>query len=332
MINDLISSGFSSIIVVNDGSVPGCKPIFDAIGGLAQCRLLHHAVNLGKGRAIKTGLNYLSVHIPDVCGVVTCDADGQHLVEDIVKVAQVLNKNTESLVLGVRGFDTKVPLRSKLGNTITRGIFYLLVGKYLSDTQTGLRGIPACFVPSLIRLEGEGYEYEMNMLIAAKTEGLPVIEENISTIYIENNRSSHFNPLFDSMKIYFLLLRFSCSSFVASMLDLVVFTICYNLTANILLSIFLGRYTLACLVNFYINRNFVFHHKDRLRSTLVRYYLFATFMGMCAYLLISAVTEHFSVSVILSKLMVETFLFIISFTVQRDYIFARRQTSANSIQ
>lgn len=304
-------------------------PIFETIETIAGCTLLHHAINLGKGRALKTGLNYLLTNVHEIRGVVTCDADGQHLAGDVEKVARVLINNPDSLTLGVRSFDAKVPLRSKLGNIITRSIFYFLVGKYLSDTQTGLRGIPVCFIPSLIRLEGEGYEYEMNMLVAAKTEGLPVIEESISTVYLENNRSSHFNPLFDSMKIYFLLLRFSCSSLVASMLDLVFFTICYKLTTNILLSIFLGRYTLACLVNFYINRNFVFHHKDRLRTTLIRYYLFATFMGMCAFLLISAVTEHFSVSVIFAKIMVETFLFIISFTVQRDYIFARRASTGS---
>lgn len=324
-----MDSGFGSIIVVNDGSAASCMPVFEAIESIAGCTLIHHAVNLGKGRALKTGLNYLLTNVHEIRGVVTCDADGQHLAGDVMKVARVLTNNPDCLTLGVRSFDTKVPLRSKLGNIITRSIFYFLVGKYLSDTQTGLRGIPVCFIPSLIRLEGEGYEYEMNMLVAAKTEGLPVIEESISTVYLENNRSSHFNPLFDSMKIYFLLLRFSCSSLVASMLDLVFFTICYKLTANILLSIFLGRYTLACLVNFYINRNFVFHHKDRLRTTLIRYYLFATFMGMCAFLLISAVTERFSVSVILAKIMVETFLFIISFTVQRDYIFAR-QASTNT--
>lgn len=326
----MIASGFVTIIVVNDGSTPGCASIFDVIGKLSQCHLLTHAVNLGKGRAIKTGLNYLLAHVPAACGVVTCDADGQHLVEDIVKIAQALNSNPESLVLGVRGFDTNVPLRSKLGNVITRGIFYLLVGKFLTDTQTGLRGIPSRFIPLLIRLEGEGYEYEMNMLIATKTQGVSVVEKNINTVYIENNKSSHFNPLLDSMKIYFLLLRFSLSSLVASMLDIVLFSISYKLTSNILLSIFIGRYTIGPFINFFVNRNYVFHHKEQLRKTILKYYLFATILGICTFLLIRVVTEQLSVTVIVAKILVESFLFVISFTMQRDYIFAN-QVSANSI-
>lgn len=322
LIKELTDYGFTSIIVVNDGSAVSCAPVFNAIGKIAQCRLLHHAVNLGKGRALKTGLNYLQTQVPDLCGVITCDADGQHLAEDVVKVAKRLKNNPESLVLGVREFGTNVPLRSKLGNVITRGIFYVLVGKYLSDTQTGLRGIPARFIPSLLRLGGEGYEYEMNMLIATKMQHIDVIEERITTIYLENNRSSHFNPLLDSMKIYFLILRFSCSSIVASLLDLVLFTVSYKITSNILFSVFLGRYTIGSLVNFYMNRNFVFHHRIRLLNTIVRYYLFATILGISAFLLIRAVIGYFDVSVIMAKIIVETFLFFISFTVQRDYIFA----------
>lgn len=328
LVNDLRCSGFDSIIVVNDGSAENCAPVFDALEEKKLCSLLCHAVNLGKGRAIKTGLNYARLAFPDLCGVVTCDADGQHVVRDVVRVATVLQHNPENLVLGVREFDRNVPLRSRLGNVITRGIFYFLVGKYLSDTQTGLRGIPACFLPTLLRLEGEGYEYEMNMLIATKAQGIHVSEEKIDTVYIENNKSSHFNPLLDSMKIYFLLLRFSFSSLVASMLDFVLFTISYTLTSNILLSIFIGRYTIGPLVNFFVNRNYVFHHRERLRRAIIRYYLFATVMGICSFLLIRVVTEQFPVSVVIGKIIVETFLFIISFTIQRDYIFTHKAFAA----
>ena len=322
LIADLIEYGVRHIVVVDDGSSSKSAPVFERIRNFEQCHLLTHAVNLGKGRAIKTGLNYCLLNFPDAFGVVTADADGQHLVRDVAKVAQVLKSNPESLVLGVRDFDTNVPLRSKVGNGITKGVFYLLMGKYLSDTQTGLRGIPVSFMPLLLHLEGEGYEYEMNMLIATKTRGLSVIEERISTVYIEKNRSSHFNPLLDSMKIYFLLLRFSFSSLLASMLDIILFSLCFKLTSNILISIFLGRYTIGTLVNFVINRNYVFHYKEHLRRTIIRYYLFATVMGTGAFLLIRVVTEQLSVGVIVAKIVVEMFLFIISFTVQRDFIFA----------
>lgn len=214
--SSLIKAGFNHIIVVNDGSLSECMPIFERIKKMEQCHLLRHAVNLGKGRALKTGLIYFLINFPNSQGIITCDADGQHLVGDVVKVAKVLKNNCDSLIIGARNFDKEIPLRSKFGNVITRSIFFVLVGKYLSDTQSGLRGIPVSFMPMLICLDGEGYEFEMNMLIAAKTRGVSIIEERISTIYIDNNRSSHFNPLLDSMKIYSLLLRFFFSSILAS--------------------------------------------------------------------------------------------------------------------
>ncbi len=324
LIDDLLASGFGHIVVVNDGSSAAYAPLFEKIGMKARCQVLRHAVNLGKGRALKTGLNHILLQFLSAPGVVTCDADGQHRVEDVITVAQTLLDHPGSLTLGVRSFSSDVPLRSKLGNVITRGFFFFLLGKYLSDTQTGLRGIPLGCAPWLAHLEGEGYEYEMNMLIATKTRGIAIVEEKISTIYLDNNKSSHFDPLIDSMKIYFLLLRFASSSLLASVLDFVLFSITYGLTANILLSIFIGRYTIGPVVNYTINRNFVFHHKGRMSGTLVRYYAFATVMGACAYFLIKAVSAHLSISVIAAKISVETFLFIISFTVQRDYIFSRR--------
>lgn len=328
LIDGLLEAGFGHIIVVNDGSKAECGPLFERIGLRKRCHVLQHAVNLGKGRALKTGFNHALLQFPLSPGVVTCDADGQHRVEDVVRVAQVLLNGPDSLALGVRDFSAGVPLRSKLGNVLTRGFFYFLTGRYLSDTQSGLRGVPLRFAPWLVRLEGEGYEYEMNMLITTKTQGISIVEEKISTIYLEDNKSSHFDPLLDSMKIYFLLLRFAFSSLLASVLDIVLFSISYTLTANILLSIFIGRYTIGPFVNYSINRNFVFHHQGRMSGTLVRYYLFATFMGACAYFLIRAVSTNLSLSVITAKIAVETVLFVISFTIQRDYIFSPRTSPA----
>lgn len=328
LIDGLINVGFGHIVVVNDGSSASCASLFEQIAGKDRCRVLQHATNLGKGRALKTGLNHCLLQFPDSLGVVTCDADGQHRVGDVVKVARVLRNNPDSLTIGARDFVANVPLRSKLGNVITRIIFFFLVGKYLFDTQSGLRGIPLRFAPWLVRLEGEGYEYEMNMLLAIRTQGISLVEEKISTIYLDNNKSSHFDPLLDSMKIYFLLLRFAFSSLLASVLDFVLFSISYALTKNILLSIFIGRFTIGPFVNYSINRNFVFHNRSRVSSTLVRYYLFATVMGICAFFLIKLVSTQYFISVVAAKIAVESFLFIVSFTIQRDYIFSQRTSPA----
>ena len=175
-----------------------------------------------------------------------------------------------------------------------------------------------------MRLSGEGYEYEMNMLMSAKQSKVAILEEPITTVYIDDNRSSHFNPLIDSMKIYFLLLRYSLSSLLASLLDFVVFMISYAVTSNVLVSIFVGRFTIGLFVNFVVNKNFVFHHRGNTVAPLVKYYLFATIMGIVASVLIQRVADKFLISVILSKVLVESFLFFVSFVIQRDYIFTNK--------
>ena len=323
VVDSIIRLGINHVIVVNDGSDPGCEHIFTQLEAVGNCHLLHHVVNLGKGRAIKTGLNYFFHNFKDSAGVIVADADGQHLPDDIVKVAGALKRNPGRLVLGVRSFGGDVPLRSLIGNLLTKYIFFFLVGKKISDTQTGLRGISRSSVPSFIKLEGEGYEYEMNMLISTKVNAIDVVEEGINTVYIDANRSSHFNPLVDSMKIYFLLVRFAFSSIFASAIDFVIFAVTFGLTGNILTSIILAR-LVAGNINFFVNKKLVFYSKENVTVTIVKYYMLFVVLGGMAFISIRTMAG-FGLNVIAAKIITETLLFIASFSVQRDFIFSKQR-------
>ncbi|MCK7497015.1 MAG: hypothetical protein MZW92_43590 [Comamonadaceae bacterium] len=103
---------------------------------------------------MKTGFNHCCVNVPDALGIVTADADGQHLAEDIRKVAMEFLHFPRGLVIGARSFTRGIPLRSLIGNMTTRYVFKLFVGGNLSDTQSGLRGIPMDILPGFIQLEG----------------------------------------------------------------------------------------------------------------------------------------------------------------------------------
>jgi putative flippase GtrA len=287
--------------------------------------VLSHAFNLGKGRALKTGLNYFALHCPKSRGVVTCDADGQHAAADILKIAQRLEQSPgKELILGVREFPKAIPLRSRIGNILTRHIFRFLVGEKITDTQTGLRGIGRDSLPLYIGLSGERYEYETNMLISAHLDHIRIVQEPIQTIYLDDNKASHFNPFFDSIRIYFLFVRFAFSSLLSSMADLVTFLIAYHLTANVTASVFVGRFTVGPLVNFSVNKRFVFHDRGRLFAVLARYYALATVLGLTASILIEKLNSTLGVNIVVSKILVESVLFFASFSVQRDYIFIQK--------
>ena len=197
LVKNLASSEFAAIIVVNDGSLESCNQIFCQLEQIEQVTLLRHAVNLGKGAALKTGLNHIYCNSSGCDGVVVIDADGQHLVDDTLKVACALENNPRCLVMGVRTFDGDVPLRSKIGNALTGFLFRMMTGTHLSDTQTGLRGIPRSFIPVLLQISANGYEFELEMLLACRNTGRPMMQQPIRTVYIEDNRSSHFNPIVD---------------------------------------------------------------------------------------------------------------------------------------
>ncbi len=198
---------FCEIIVVNDGSGDACHPLWDLLAAMPGVTVLHHAVNLGKGAALKTGLNHFCCAVPQGHAVVTADADGQHLVADIIRVAQRMDDAETSLVLGCRQFSGDVPWRSRLGNLATRFAFRVLAGQRLGDTQSGLRGIPRRLAMELLRSPYAGYEFELDMLIRCRQWRVPIIECPIATVYLEGNRTSHFKPLRDSLRIYCVLFR-----------------------------------------------------------------------------------------------------------------------------
>lgn len=206
LIEALANRGFGSIVVVDDGSGAAYKPIFDQVTAITRVHLLRHATNRGKGRALKTGFAYFLSAGSEGEGVVTADADGQHLPEDIEHVARALLETRSQPVFGTRQFEQDVPRRSRIGNQITRKLFAWLRGVKLADTQTGLRGLPGTLLPELLVLPGERYEYEMAVLIHLCRTGRQPIEVPIATVYLENNRGSHFNPVSDSVRVVFVLL------------------------------------------------------------------------------------------------------------------------------
>jgi glycosyltransferase involved in cell wall biosynthesis len=320
LIRDLAGRGVPAIVVVDDGSGAEFRGIFDEVAQLPRVQVLRHAVNLGKGAALKTGINYTLCEFPELRGVVTADADGQHHPEDIERVAARLMEHPDALVLGVRTFDGAVPLRSRFGNILTRRLMQALIGTRLQDTQTGLRGIPLCMFAHLLRVEARGYEFELEMLIAARQLGVLVVEEPIRTIYEPGNKSSHFNPLTDSMKIYFVLLRFSSVSLITALLDNLVFYFVWKRTGFVLESQVAGR-LVAVIFNYSMVRKTVFASREGHQVLLPKYLLLVAASGTASYLGIQFLTARFGVGAMPAKLFVETLLFFVNFLIQRMFIF-----------
>jgi glycosyltransferase involved in cell wall biosynthesis len=322
--------GFGTLIIVDDGSAPAHAHFFHELAQVPGVEVLHHASNLGKGRTLKTGFNAILTHHPTIETVITADSDGQHLTSDILALAaSAQSRSTARPILGVRRFDAATPLRSRLGNRLTRILFRLASGVRVTDTQTGLRALPRVVLPELLRLPGDRYEYEMNMLAHLCRTGHRPLEIPIATVYLDNNRNSHFDPLRDSMRIYFVLLRFYSSSLIAAFIDFLGFTIAFVLSGNLALSFAIGR--LSSLLNFALNRRFVFHSHQRMAPSLALYYALAVGIAITSYILIRTSVTNLHWNVYAAKIAFDVLLSLISFYAQRAYVFPESEPDPTSL-
>jgi putative flippase GtrA len=323
MVRALAQAGWGVIVVVDDGSGPDHSSIFREVSALSGVRVVSHAINLGKGAALKTGINFILCEYPSVAGVITADADGQHDPADVRNVRERLRESPDALILGARGFQGGIPLRSRLGNQITRRVMRAALGHNLSDTQTGLRAIPRILLPKLLKAPGSGYEFELEMLVAVKHMGLRVIEQPIRTIYEPGNPSSHFQPVRDSMRIYLVLLRFTLISVFTALVDNLVFYLLFGSTGSVLVSQ-AGARVASILFQYPMARRAVFLSDERHRILLPRFLSLVAANGILAYLGIELLTHVTPIAVVPAKILVETMLFIVSFLIQRNCIFVRR--------
>lgn len=317
---DCVDAGYS-VFVINDGSTEGLE-IFDEIGEFPGVTVLGYGENHGKGYALKFGIAAMARR--GFTGVITADADGQHRIHDLENIEHAMRMNTASLILGSRNTD-EMPPRSKTGNRLTRTLFRLLYGIGLSDTQTGLRGIPltAETLPALLALSGDRYEYEMQMLMDSK-KLFPggIVEVPIETVYLENNKSSHFRPLRDGGRIYAVLLKslplFLLSSLLAFGLDYGLFnTFFYVLSLGTVASTIIAR-IISVTVNYTVNRYGVFRAGDRESEYNIKNYALLA----AAILAVNTGIMYFFVNILglpafAVKIAVECGLYIISFTVQQ---------------
>lgn len=251
------------VVVVDDGSGPDYAAIF-AMVAARGAEVITHSVNHGKGAALKTGFAHVARTAPDQA-VVCADSDGQHRPADITTIAAEVERGRAAIVLGSRGFTGRVPLRSRLGNAITRRVFAILTGRRLGDTQTGLRGYPPDLLAWLGDIPGERFEYEQQVLLRAVEESLPIAEVDIATVYLEANASSHFRPVRDSWAIYHALVRhaasrlgpFTTSSLAGWLVDLTAFAAITLLGVGPLVAL-VGARLLSATANFTLNRHWVF--------------------------------------------------------------------------
>ena len=345
-VEELSRAQYGLILVIDDGSSAGYQPIFERIAGWPGCKVLHHEVNRGKGAALRTGYEYILRHT-SLDGVITADSDGQHTVDDTARLAERLSADKTELLLGSRDFSrhsTQVPPKSRFGNRLTSGIFALLYGRYLPDTQTGLRGMSRAMLDDCLQITGDRFEYEMNQLIWCSRHHIPMTVVPIETVYHNENQGTHFHPIRDSWRIYKLILgnffKFTSASLICWLVDFILFTLLKRIpflaqleldtpwlralsrsSEAILLATAIARVVSATL-NFFLNRDAVFNIK-KCKGAAWRYILLCVAVMLVSGICVSALHDLTGIESSVIKIVIDLLLFFINYRIQKSWVFAQ---------
>lgn len=336
VVDGLCEQGFKHIVVVDDGSDEEHQEYFSsAKTAHPEIHILHHEVNRGKGRGLKTAFEYVEKELPEAKGVITIDGDGQHLVGDIIACGERMLKESDKVVLGCRDFNTPgIPPRSIAGNKTTARLFRLCYGIKLSDTQTGLRAIPREYLEPFCGIEGERFEYETNMLLNMKRMGIGFIEQPITTVYDPDDYSSHYDAVKDSWRIFKVMFKFLVSSLGSTIIDLTVFYLMMRFFGAAagkyaeLLATVVAR-AISSFANFNANNSVVFDNKKGYKRALLRYYCLCIPQMLVSAGLVTLINGLLSNSApfiaTLIKFAVDIILFFISYQIQREWVFSQKK-------
>ncbi len=193
------------VIIVDDGSSDLPDDFTDAVQSLGV-EMLRHRTNLGKGAALKTALSYLAGLQTDY--MITIDADGQHLPQDLPEFLETLARDGQAgdlLLIGVRDFNApNIPASSRFGRKFSNFWIKLETGLDCSDTQSGFRGYPVQAVNRL-KLHCTRYNFEIEVLVRCLWGGVRLREIPVRVIYeAPEKRISHFRPFLDNLRLSLL--------------------------------------------------------------------------------------------------------------------------------
>jgi LmbE family N-acetylglucosaminyl deacetylase len=200
VVSGAIAHGAHTVIAVDDGSTDGTRAALVGAAQAGQLHLICFTTNRGKGIALLEAFRHALAHVPfDV--LVTMDGDGQHRPADLPNLVCAW-RGGHDLVIGERSV-TEMPPRRRWGNDFMAAVVRSIYPDCPADSQSGFRAFDRTLIESIVnRVSGARYETELRILLLALAERRRIAAVPIPTLYLDDNRSSHYRPLADSMRIW----------------------------------------------------------------------------------------------------------------------------------
>jgi putative flippase GtrA len=333
-VKEIQQSGLTDVVIVDDGSDPGCQHTFEQLHEMG-CHLFHHSVNIGFGAAVKTGIKKIRTELSDITGYITVEDYLQNSAYDIWRVSQAMSENPDKVILTARDYDADcVPRWQQIGFKIANLIFHYSKHINCPDALSGLRGFPASLADFLLVVPGVRFEYGLHVLSVLTKQNQPMEILTIPAILKPEKSIATYQPVPDSVKIYRTLIRFGLASISCTILDLFLFT-CFLHIIPVFLAHTLaqGRYRvvfsstfaariISGLTNFTINRKWSFQTSQRWFRQIVKY-LCVFIVQMTASATLVSLLSYFFVTLTPVKLLVDLVLFFFSYRIQSKWVFQK---------
>jgi glycosyltransferase involved in cell wall biosynthesis len=194
---------FPYVICVDDGSSDRTKQEAEK----TKAHVLSHLTNIGQGGALETGIKY-ALKNRAIDYFVTFDADGQHGLDDVEGMIEVIKKGNVDIVIGSRFLDksksTEVPLSKKILLYLARIFTNMTIGLNLTDTHNGLRVFNRKFAEK-INLNHFGFSHASEFLEIIKKNDFQFVEMPVTINYTEYSKSKG-QPIINAVNIIFDIL------------------------------------------------------------------------------------------------------------------------------
>jgi glycosyltransferase involved in cell wall biosynthesis len=189
------------VLVIDDGSSDATGEVAAAVGAT----VMRHPVNRGKGGALKTGFAWALENGFD--GVITLDADGQHLASEIPKFLRERERSGADLIIGGRShlFEQMMP-RRRMANRFSAACIAFASGVKITDSQSGFRFYSANLLRSM-KLRTNGFDMESEVIVRAGRRKFGIVTIPIELGFVDGIATSHYKPLEDTLRIAWTVIR-----------------------------------------------------------------------------------------------------------------------------
>lgn len=189
-----------SVLVVDDGSTDQTAQEAEKAGA----QVVRHPQNLGKGAAVKTGLNHAESSGAEF--FLFLDGDGQHDPSDIPGFFSVMNDQEADLVVGNRMRNLQsMPRIRRWTNQFMSWQIGAICGVSLPDSQCGFRLARRSLLPVLMAPSNR-FEFETESIILAARKGFQIRFTPIQTIYADQQSKIH--PVHDTLRYIRLIWKY----------------------------------------------------------------------------------------------------------------------------